>query len=84
MIAEARAAGAGAVFVPPQIASRGAHALAEALGVPTVRLDALAADLPAALGRAAACLVRRLRREEKTSARRDGKNRRLASPKTKR
>lgn len=57
LIAEARAAGARAVFVPPQIASRGAHALAEALGVPTVRLDALAADLPAALGRAAECLA---------------------------
>lgn len=57
LIAAAREARAGAVFVPPQIASRGGHALAEALGAQAVTLDALGADLPAALRRAAACFA---------------------------
>lgn len=53
----ARTEGINAIFVPPQIASRGAHALGEVMNAPCVPLDALAADLPATLRFAAGCIA---------------------------
>lgn len=57
LIRLARAEGLTAIFVPPQIASRGAHALGDAINAPCLPLDALAADLPATLRLAAHCIA---------------------------
>ncbi len=63
LIREARREKARAIFVPPQIASRGAHALAEVLGVPVLTLDALATDLPRTIENAANCIAAALEAE---------------------
>lgn len=60
LITEARSAGACAVFVQPQFSRRAPGRVAEALGVPLVPLDPLAANLPEHLPEVARTLARYL------------------------
>jgi zinc transport system substrate-binding protein len=57
LIVQARIVRAGTIFVQPQIAGRGARALAEAIGGRVVVLDALSPEIPKGLETAADLLI---------------------------
>lgn len=62
LITEARDAGVCAVFVQPQISTRAAERVAEAVDVPVLAMDPLAGDLPRHLPRVARTLARHMER----------------------